>query len=101
VFFQKRLGLSATGARRLLQKFDFCLHHNILSLKNGNAGKPPTQGTPRRSIHAPYCMDFAPKNEMNWKSGSVSICEQSRPLRPENRGTERPLQNRSALQLLL
>jgi hypothetical protein len=28
--------------------------------------------------------------------GSASICEQSRPLRPEDYGTERPLQNRSA-----
>ena len=32
--------------------------------------------------------------------GSDSICEQNRPLRPEDRGTERPLQNRNAVALV-
>src|SRR5258708_23675530 len=71
MFFQERLGLAATGARRLLQEFDFRFRHNFLSLENGNAGKPPTQGMLSRINLAPYCMDFAPENEMNWQSGSV------------------------------
>jgi hypothetical protein len=33
-------------------------------------------------------------------AGSDSICEQSRPFRPEDRGTKRPLQNRNAVALV-